>query len=534
MAPIVDPEKHEPSSTIRYDTESNSEVEDAHIDLNLRQALRQYSKLVGYVLGLSTVILLWGYDLVVVGSVTALDVFQRDFGEPDVGASEPDKWIIPAIWLSCWQAFPSIGQLFGAISAGPMQDRLGRTRCLLIGCVITVFSVLIEFLANKANGVNGKRGTFLAGKIIQGYACALIKMVTLTYVSETVPTCLRGWAMALFPAFNTFGQLLGAVVVFAVNDVPTAMGYEIAFGVQWAFSAIPLVMSFVLPESPAYLVRKKDMEAARKSLQRLLAPKNDPDVALERLRLSIEAEERIASDIGYSQCFKGSNRRRTLIVIFANLLPPLFGLPLLTSASYFLQQVGMSSKYSLMLLIVGIVIGMFANFGSTWTLSHLNRRRLTINTCIVASLLWAAMGIAGCFQNDSITPWISGGIMMAVILVCGLGVWPTSYAIMSEASALRLRAKSQAIGGISAYVASIFTNFVLPYLYNPDAADLQAKTGFVFTGACVVAAVATYFIVPEMKGRSPMEIDHLFEERVSARKSAGWRDRTEEVKAAAM
>lgn len=535
MTATNDPEKHEPTPTVsQYESETslNQNEEDPHAGLPLKAAIKQYSKFSLYLVGLGTVIILWGYDLVVVGSITALDPFQRDFGVFDKIEDGEEKWIIPAIWLSLWQAFPSIGQLVGAITAGPMQDKWGRRPCLLTGSVITIFSVLIEVLAYKAPEKDTKRGIFLMGKIIQGYALALIKMTTLTFVSETAPTCLRGASMALFPAFNLLGQFLGAVIVFALNGLTDEKGYLIAFSIQWVFSICPFAMAMLLPESPAHLVRKKQMEEARKSLTSMFAPKNDADAMLKKIQISIEEEERVAEHVTYAECFKGTNRRRSLIIIFANLLPPLFGLPLLTSASYFLQQVGMKSSYSLILLIVGIVIGFIANMGSTWTLTHLNRRRLTINTLLIAALIWGGMGIAGAVKNDSTVAWITGGFMMLIIFVCGLGAWPTSYAIMSETSALRLRAKSQAIGGIAAYIASIFTNFVLPFLYNPDAADLKAMTGFVFTGACIVAAVTTWFVVPEMKGRSPIEIDHLFEEKVSARKSTGWVDRTEEARQA--
>jgi SP family general alpha glucoside:H+ symporter-like MFS transporter len=318
------------------------------------------------------------------------------------------------------------------------------------------------------------------------------------------------------------GQLLGALVVFGVNHIENETGYLIAFGVQWASSIAPFAMAFVLPENPAYLVREKKMDAARASLVRLFAPKNNADQLLGNLQKSIEEEQHTADSITYTQCFKGTNRRRSLIVIFANLLPPLFGLPLLSSVSYFLQQVGMSSTYSLMMLIVDIVVGTIANLVSTWTLSHLGRRRLAISTLLLAAVIWCAMGIIGCIPSHDYTPWLTAAFLMLVIAVCGVGVWPASYAIMSEVSALRLRAPSQAAGGIAAYVSFIFTNFVLPYLYNYDAADLKAKTGFVFTGCCVLAAGATWLVVLEMKGMSVGNVDRMFEEGVGARESRKW------------
>lgn len=38
---------------------------------------------------------------------------------------------------------------------------------------------------------------------------------------------------------------------------------------------------------------------------------------------------------------------------------------------------------------------------------------------------------------------------MIVVFAAGIGVWPASYAVASEASALRLRSKTQGIGWIS-------------------------------------------------------------------------------------
>jgi SP family general alpha glucoside:H+ symporter-like MFS transporter len=180
----------------------SAQTSDPYAELPLKEALGQYSRYVYYILGLSTVIILWGYDLVVVGSISAVDPFLRDFGQFDGYEDGEEKWIIPAVWLSLWQAMPCVGQLIGAVTAGRLQDSIGRKKCLLIASVIAAFSVLVEVMAYKAPNVNGRRGVFLAGKIVQGFALALVKMVTLTFVSETAPTCLRGAAMAVFPAFN--------------------------------------------------------------------------------------------------------------------------------------------------------------------------------------------------------------------------------------------------------------------------------------------------------------------------------------------
>lgn len=72
--------------------------------------------------------------------------------------------------------------------------------------------------------------------------------------------------------------------------------------------------------------------------------------AFDRLRAAIESEKQeshIARET-YIDCFKQPQLRRTLLVCFAEILPLLFGLQLLGSASYFLQQIGMDASTSVM------------------------------------------------------------------------------------------------------------------------------------------------------------------------------------------
>jgi hypothetical protein len=64
---------------------------------------------------------------------------------------------------------------------------------------------------------------------------------------------------------------------------------------------------------------------------------------------------------------------------------------------------------------------------------------------------------------------------------------------------------------------------VLPYAFNADQGNLGAKTGFIYTGLCAVGWVVTFYCVPEMKGRTPAEIDRMFELQVPTREFEAWR-----------
>lgn len=114
---------------------------------------------------------------------------------------------------------------------------------------------------------------------------------------------------------------------------------------------------------------------------------------------------------------------------------------------------------------------------------------------------------------------------MLVIMICGFSTWPASYAVGAEASALCLRAKTQSLGWLVNGLSNGIFGLVLPYIFNPDEGALRAKTGFVYTGFCVLALAGTWLLVPEMKNRQPIEIDEMFEMKLSARKFKGWERR---------
>lgn len=64
---------------------------------------------------------------------------------------------------------------------------------------------------------------------------------------------------------------------------------------------------------------------------------------------------------------------------------------------------------------------------------------------------------------------------------------------------------------------------ILPYMYNPDAGNLKAKIGFVMAGFAAVGVILAWLFVPEMKGRSPMDIDRMFALGLPTRSFKNWR-----------
>lgn len=286
-----------------------------------------------------------------------------------------------------------LGSLFG----GWFQDRVGRRLSLAICSFVSALAVAVMFVSYIPSSADARRALFLVGKFWQGCSIGAAMAATQTYLSEILPTVLRGSGMALFPVFTLLGQLMGALVIF--GNLKREKGYVAVFGSQWPFSFVPIVVAYFIPESPAWFVRKRRMDDAVRAQGRLDPHGTDTKAVIDKTTRDIEHEETTQGRATFKECFSAANARRTMIVLWVNSLQSVFGLPLLAKASYFMQIVGMDAQRSIIFLILGIVLGLLANVAGVWVLARYGRRKLMLSTLSVAAGLWLSVGIANCFQG---------------------------------------------------------------------------------------------------------------------------------------
>jgi MFS family permease len=413
----------------------------------------------------------------------------------------------------------------GSLVGSWVADRLGRRRALAIASFLSAVGVAVMYISYLPTDITGRRVCFMAGKFLQGLAIGGVMAACQTYMSEVLPPALRGSGMAFFPAVTLLGQLAGALVIF--GSLNKGKGYAVVFGSQWPFSFVPIVVAFLIPESPVWYVRKRMLAKAHAAQARLDPQGTDTRAVVAKLLADIEHEE-ASSTATFKECFHKHNLRRTFIVMWANCLTAIFGLQLLAKASYFLQLINMAPSTSIIFLTLGVVTGLGANFASIWVMARVGRRPLVLYTMSATALFWLSMGVANSTPIRPAVTWWTAACMMLTIFVAGLGVWPASFAIAAETSSLQLRAKTQGIGWFVNALASTVAGLVLPYEFNPDQGNLRGKVGYVFAASTALGVAVSWWVVPEMKGRGVREIDRMFEEGIAARGFKGWKEERRE------
>ncbi|OJJ95047.1 hypothetical protein ASPACDRAFT_1860426 [Aspergillus aculeatus ATCC 16872] len=475
-------------------------------------ALRQNPLIILFCLYANVGALMYGFDNLILSLSLSMPAFEQKFGSLVNGT-----YTIPAYWQSLWNALSQVATMIGSTVGGFISDRLGRRVAFLVAACLSAAGFAVVYTANTP-------GVFLAGKIINGLALGIALTTGQTYVSEITPLPLRGIALSAYTFCMNLGYMIAASVALPRLTMTTDAAYKVLFACGWVWPGLLFLFLILIPESPYFLVAKNKPSHAARSLTRLgTNPALIPSVLDEIIRITEEERLRAAQADGASfvECFRGTNWRRTRIILYCNALPQVIGSSFMTNGPYFLVQAGMSSAKIGMMTEIGIAFGITSSLVTGWAMTVFGRRTLVLFGMGLSTSLFTVMGVAGCFPRSSAALWVVGIFLQLSWWVYGPGIGP-AMAIAGEVSAVRLRAKSLAVGFTFNYFFSTVWNVVMPYLYNSDEADLGGLIGWIFAGMGAVMFVVLFFELPETKGRSFEELDELFGEKVAARKFEGF------------
>jgi predicted MFS family arabinose efflux permease len=135
--------------------------------------------------------------------------------------------------------------LFAVIS-GPISDRIGRRRILLMGTGIMAVSLVAHFLVVDYF-------SFLAVRVFSGVAGGILSGAAVSYIGDYFPYNRRGWAVGWVMSGSAFGQIFG---------IPMGVVLAGRFGFRAPFYlfAVTMALTFILlwvklPQPP---IRKRE------------------------------------------------------------------------------------------------------------------------------------------------------------------------------------------------------------------------------------------------------------------------------------
>ncbi|KAL5114726.1 Plasma membrane low glucose sensor [Pleosporales sp. CAS-2024a] len=461
---------------------------------------------------------LFGYDTGTIGGILGMTYWKDQFSTGYINAKgEKD---ITAAQSSLIVSILSAGTFFGALTAAPAADFLGR-RLGLVACnVVFCLGVILQTAATHIP-------TFVAGRFFAGYGVGMISATIPLYQSETAPKWIRGVIVGAYQLAITIGLLLAAIVDNSTKDRTDSGSYRIPIAVQFAWSIILYVGCVFLPETPRWYIKKGKPEAAAKSLSQLRRLDMDHPAVVEELA-EITANHEYELSLGkstYLDCFKGNLGKRLATGCLLQALQQLTGVNFIFYyGTSFFQRAGFSDPF--VISMITSAVNVCSTFPGLYLVEKWGRRNL---------LLFGAVGMAVCQFIVAITGTVAGvdnkpaqNALVAFVCIyifffaCSWG--PVAWVVTGEIFPLKVRAKSLSMTTASNWLLNFAIGYSTPYMVNdgPGNANLGAKVFFVWGGCCFICIFFVWTMIYETKGLSLEQVDELYGKVSQAWKSQGF------------
>jgi len=334
--------------------------------------------------------ILFGYDTGTIGGILAMPAWINQFatdrnaaGAPYVTSSQSAEIV----------SILSAGTFFGALTAAPAGDFLGRRFGLIASTAVFTLGVILQTAATEIP-------TFVAGRFFAGYGVGMLSALVPLYQSETAPKWIRGAVVGAYQLAITIGLLIAAVVDNSTSNRNDSGAYRIPIAIQFAWAIILVIGMLILPETPRYLIRSGKLEQAARSLSRLRRLDVDHPALVEELA-EITANHEYELTLGkasYFDCFRGNIGKRLFTGCALQALQQLTGVNFIFyyGTSYF-KSAGFGNPFIISMITSAVNVG--STFPGLYLVEKWGRRWL---------LLFGAIGMTVCQLIVAIVGTVKG------------------------------------------------------------------------------------------------------------------------------
>lgn len=386
------------------------------------------------------------------------------------------------------------GCIAGASIAGWLSDRFGRRRVLMFCAVLFALSAIGAAVPRTLT-------EFVTARVIGGLAIGAASVLAPLYIAEVSPARDRGRLVSL----NQMAIVTGILLAYLVNWLLSFTGPS-SWRWMFAVAAIPsvafLVGLFFVPESPRWLVEMGSSSAALAILTKI----NGPSTAAQELS---EIQQTVAEETGtLAELFQPGLRRAFWIAISLAILQQVTGINtvLFYGSVIFKEQVHSGSNTSAIFanVIVGLV-NFFATLVALGMIDKFGRRPLLMISSGV--MAFGQAGLAAAF----LLPHPPVALVLSIMLVCvasfAIGLGPGVWVLLAEFFPTRIRGRAMSIATVALWAACTLLTMTFLSLAN---ALTPSGAFLIYAVMCVITFLIVLRAVPETKGRSLEQIEHLW------------------------
>ena len=418
--------------------------------------------------------LIFGFDTAIVAGATRYMKEQFSLNAIQEG------WTVAVVLVGC---------MFGAGLAGPVSDRIGRRRFMLISAVLFFVSAVGCALPRTI-------AEFVVFRFVGGLGIGSAAVLSPLYIAEVAPARVRGALVSV----NQLAIVTGIMLAYLVNWLFAGTG-PANWRWMYACGAVPSVFFFLLllrvPESPRWLVKNGREDEARTVLTRA----DSAAAAAAGLR---DIKATLALEEGsFRELFRPAFRRPLLIAIVLAVFQQITGInailyyaPRIFEGAGFarMSAIGQSAIVGLCNMLFTVVAIVLADM--------VGRRPLLLAATVGMGVSLLLLGAAFRFQFLPASALLFVILLYIAFFASAMG--PLVWVVMAEIFPIRVRGGAMGLATLILWFADFLVTLTFPVIsdrFHPAAAF------WLYAAMCALDLAFMWFFLPETKGRTLEEIE---------------------------
>lgn len=389
------------------------------------------------------------------------------------------------------------GTVAGSVFGGWPTERYGRKKVLFwIGILFSVSAI--------GSAVAQDPYTFSFFRFIGGLGIGVSSVAAPTYVSEISTPSTRGRLVAMYQFNIVFGILVAFLSNYFLEGVGGENDWRWMLGVMALPSLIYTLMVISIPESPRWLIAKKNDDASARQVLKKLGVLNADEV-IQSVRGSIQHETSARG----SKSFLGAKYKRILwlafMVAFFNQLSGINFI--LYYAPEILERAGLAAKESLFNSIAIGGTNLLFTFVGLYLIDRVGRKTLLVIGSIgyIVSLVLVAWSF---YSNAG--PGFLLTFLLLFIAAHAIGQGAVIWVFISEIFPNKVRAMGQSFGASVHWVFAALITLVTPIFLDAKDGIFKDNPWPIFAFFAFMMLLQLFWVllkVPETKGVSLEELE---------------------------
>ena len=403
-----------------------------------------------------------------------------------------------------------IGAIIGALVSGSLSDRFGRKPILIIAAFLFFISALGCTIPDSFIFL-------IVARIIGGIGVGMASVLAPLYISEFSPPKIRGKLIALYQLSIVIGILLAYLsnwLLLKFSQESTSLFNETdklykifvsevwrgMFGLEMIPSGLFIVLLFLIPESPRWLIKNNNPEKGFNILTKISGKKIAEKEFIEiknsiskfkgRIADLLRPGLRLALLVGIGLSVFGQFTGVNIIIYY--------GPTILENAGY---KIDGALQFQVAIGLINLIFTILA----LWKIDRWGRRPLLVYGMF--SVFISLIIIAFQFTFDS-----SQGILIIVMLCIymaslALSINAVIWVLIGEIFPNRIRGSAMSIVTFTNWGANFLTAFTFPWYIDKIG---MGGGFFTFAGMCLLATIFFNKYVPETKGKTLEEIENFW------------------------